>query len=515
MKFAHRVLCLSIFSVTTWGCSAEPTFPLGGQAGDDGDFVPTPPGEPDPHPDPVPPGVPPIDNCEPEERTLAADAATVFGATAEALLASVAQMSSPLFWVPFDSLPGSEYGPGPSEASLSITLKMRAGDIEEVARTPRASDTDARCAPSIVTLPVSIRFETADGALDEVLETDLVFQGPTLARFEVELPIDDLQGGFSFTTVGKHNPGEVWRPDYLYIEALVWPGGSQGRVQPGFTLTNPPKVAQAPPPMMTPHPNSSAGAPNATLNATSIPEHWSDVAVWPTRERCERGGAPLPTDARQLGFSAKDAFDALVARNPWTLKADGGQGEIRFELEPLPALICGAGGPQQSLSFEARATLSAPSASGSSASQSLGDAGAKTDAATAGSGELQGLNATAVYEVWAIAHPTEPRMVQLHFHRRVQDVIYDTSRAGLESATGLKLDVRDEYQRFWWTWQGSIDVESGARSAELIVTSLNAKQSAAAAKQISQGGPGVGVGSNNDGWSELPGDVVLRAAAPD
>jgi hypothetical protein len=474
--------------------SSQASDPLGGQAGDDGDLTPDEQPPDIVEPGPVSPGVDALDNCDVDESTLSADERSVFGVSAVELIEHLELTESPLFWFAEEDLPGTEYLPGPGETSVSFTLEIRQGedllDAERVVqfkRVPRMPDD--HCEPHRVSIPVWASLSTSDGALNERVAATLDFRTAFFARLEFEIKVEDIAGGFQFTQLGALEPGQIWEADSLYVEATFGPGGSRGHINASFDWKNPPEVATPPDMATTAPPGEPAREPNVIVQR----EHSPYIAIWPSDGECLRQGAPMDPDARLIGISPNQVLDTWAAHQEWMLQSELGDAAVRFSIEPLDEQVC-VSGSDDSMRFEVRARLSAAS-----------------DAAPG----LNGLDITAVYELRAQVDPLEGTLRQLS--AAPIDTVFDKTRSEFEQFSHLQLELPEEYQRFWWTWQIQLARDAASEdwtsSGEFVVSSLNAEQTAEYERTESQGGPGPGVGIRNDGGWELPGDLVVHATA--
>jgi len=308
----------------------------------------------------------------------------------------------------------------------------------------------------------------------------LTFTSAASALVSLRLPATTLGGSFAFDHVGPD--GQQWRFDALDVSVRLWPGGSSGSVVPALVRVD----AVVPP--------AGAAAPTATtpgaLAAPTLPSHWRTLAVWPRREVCNDGAGGEPFDANDalIGLSPTALVDELVAASPWTIAGDDGI-RIDVDVEAPRGLVCVSSvGARQEL--DVRATLSAANAPSGS--------------------PLEHLEATTVLRIGGRISLDGSRFEELSWQRR--DVVYEIPRADFQRQTGLALAAPDEYQAFWWSWHGrNVRDSAGAWSSQgaLLVSSLDAQQTTQIAAQVAAGGPGAGVGVDNDGFPLLPGDTLV------
>ncbi len=473
--------------------------PLGGQAGDDGDLHPDdgmgPPVTPTTPPGPgVPPPIPPpIDDCDEEQKVVPDGEATVFGVDAQQLIDNLELPTLPLHWVDYDQLENTTYLPGPSETEVQMSFERTSADVEQLTRTPREGGEP--CAESRVSVPVTMQLSTSDHALDLQVDATLQFRAATLATLEVELDPAMLGGSFEFTRIASDDPSQIFRTQYLYLDAAFWSGGSRGSIFPSFVLENPPAVATPPAPASPP-----SSLPPSEPNAVSVREHWRDVAVWPTDLTCTGGGTPFTPDDEVAGVSARQVRDELLAQNPWVLQTPDGDQTLEIVPDDFAKWVCpqGGWGLTSALDFELPASVRAIDGE---------------------DGPLAGLDARFVVHIGlSDVDPTAPFIRTLRVTRRNEDAVDGISRAQLEEQTGIGMNVPDEYQQFWWAFQATLTRsapdEPFTYQSEFVVSSLNAEQTAEIQRIASQGGPpSAGVGIDNDGWLHLPGDELLRATS--
>lgn len=481
-----RTLHLSSLILLLLGCAARSTGetapPAGGQSGDDGDAVP----DPGP-PTPVPPGIP-DPPCNPQEVEVAWDAATPFGGSALDALGRLAPNASiQLYWVPFDSLPGTTFRPGPGPASLALGIGALAdAAVKHVTWTRNWPD--ATCPDQALRLPVQLQLKSSDGALNLEVEGLLELASGSAGHLSAELPAA-LGGSFRFEQIG--GAGEHWQSIGFNLEADLWLDGSRGEINPSFELD------ESTQPAVPPEPPPATAAPAPAGSATpAIPDHWRSIAVWPQRENCDgesRGtaGVYLPGD-RAIGLSIADVVSELNSRSDRTLLFGERALPVQFTLE-LPSGAQCVRRAGRSMSFDVAASLRAAD-----------DTGAP----------LEHLAARSIFEVTAIGTLDGAALERLHWVRR--DLVQPQSRAAFEAGTGITLDASEQYQQIWWSWHGTqtrtSPTQPWSTSGALLVSSLNAQQAAEIARVVAQGGPGAGISFDaTTQFPVLPGDALLVA----
>lgn len=482
--------CLTVLTVTSLCCAAGC---MGGQSGDDGDFSddgalpPTGPGAPE--------------ECGQELRPLEPDEETVFELSAEDLVAGLEQPEMPFHWVEYSSTNLTAMpAPPPSESKLSLSFTLRhapadLGPSEAISEAISKPDAGANPCPSIVTVPVWIDLDTEDGALNARVKGRLVFYGARTAELYARFAPAELGGTFKLGAPLAKNSRETWSVSAYSLNASVWTGGSKGVLSPEFTSTSGVAVgdgsAVAPPPATPPAPNGGS--------AIFIPEAWEAVGVWPRLEQCLPGMA-VDIDDAIIGKSTRDILDALNAHSDFALTVNSNATSNSFETldvqlstSPPGGLVCVNATPQTgSLDFTVDANLRA-----------LG-----VDAALPLYADLR-LTVTGYVDL----EDPAATLTRVRFERPIDDVAQPLTRETFESSTGVSLTGADaEYANVWWTWFGNVAVsgEQPSTNASFVVTSPNALQSAEVADQVAEGGPGFGIGLDENG-QQLPGDTLLKA----
>ena len=410
------------------------------------------------------------------------------GSALDALTRLTPNASIQLYWVPFDSLPGTLFRPGPGSTALALSIAARA-DAAVKHVTWSRNWPEATCPDEVLQLPVQLQLESADGALDLEVEGVLELASGSAGHLSAELPAA-LGGSFQFEQIGA--AGEHWRSIGFNLEADLWVDGSHGEINPSFELdpsVQPTAPAQPPP---TAAPPASAGGATPTL-----PDHWRSIAVWPQRENCDgesRGPAGVyqPGD-RAIGLSIADVVNELNSRPDWTLVSGEGAQPVKFTVE-LPSGAQCVRRTGRAMSFDVTASLRATGGSGSA---------------------LEHLATSSIFELTATGTLDGTALERLHWVRR--DLVQPQSRAAFEAGTGITLEASEQYQQIWWSWHGTQartgPTEPWSTNGALLVGSLNAQQAAEIARVLAQGGPGAGVSfDSTTQFPVLPGDTLIEAA---
>lgn len=490
----HRLTALSL-PLLVAGC-------FGGQSGDDGDFrgpqppVDSPVGGVD---DPALPEAPP-DGCADETTALEWDELTAFGKPARELVAGIAPPDEPFFWVDYDS--------GNLEANhslleqnstlhLEIDVRDEASEAEpavtQIVRKP-VEGNEGMCDVTVVRVPVWVTLTTADNGLRvNEIAGYLDFYGPEVAQLHARFSPTQMSGSLNLSLVTDTEP-DVWQLSGFKLFADVWRGGSSGMLSPEFTRAGPaPGTAiggmASPPPLAEP----------VSGNAYEIvvPERWEAVGVWPRLEQCVPGVVRHVNDP-VVGVSVADVQTVLNAAAPFPLEITADRTESGFEDATARLttdgreLVC----VEVSRARELRFTVPA-----------------SVVITTPNDGWME---AALRLSVVASVSPSSPSQLDaIHFERRFEDVPLALSRSEFEQQLGPSLTtVPSEYQKFWWTWFGSLTPMEPSPSAVFLVTSPNAQQTELIQRQVAEGGPGFAFAQDESGQL-LPGDPIFRAITPE
>jgi hypothetical protein len=455
------------------GCDADADGappPVGGQSGDDGSEVEIPVGPQTPPPE-----------CEEEESVLDDQATSLLGATTGALLEGLrVGGSAPLFWVPFDGVPGTSFVPGPGQSEITLGLE-RDADEAVVQHTWLPANADASCPAPVLRVPVQLTLRSADGALDARVAAALTFTSARTAELSAQIAAEQLGGTFAVPQIGP--PGQAWELRGLGVYVTLWPGGSSGGIGPLLVRTD-----QVSPPW------DAWGGPGAGPPRSSVPflpEHYNAVAVWPRREICNDGTGSIPVDANDPvnGWSPVEVASELRARSPWSVRLGEDSVAIAVEIETPMGLVCATRGPR--LDVDVRATLGAEDAPAGSA--------------------LERFAATTTLRISALAALDGSGLAELGWSRR--DVYAGIARADFAEQTGLALEELAEYRDIWWSWHGRSTRAGETWSARgaLLVSGLDAVEAARIDRQVAAGGPGPSIGSDERGFPILPGTTLIDA----
>jgi hypothetical protein len=488
MKRALALTCSFLFVLV--GCVRDPgPSQTGGQSRDGSDLSP---GK----------GAPPV-LCGREDSPFALDVATPFGASALELVSNVAPANeSPLFWVPFDGIPGATFTPGPGETSITLAIEPRTGELATLASyLPRLDG--ALCEDDKLHVPVHVTLRSADGALDTSIDAELLFTSATTAELLTGFALDALDGSFAFGSLGEPELGYV--ATGLVLEAQLWPGGSRGQLVPSLDVRRP-----VPPPNPSGYlegvvgpaiPSPPAPPTTGVIQAPAISEHWQALAVWPRLDTCTgdcRGEAyAYEHSDRVIGSSLTDIVEAINALGPFTVALGDQTASLLFQAETPTNLRCAAPKPfgtevaSRSLSFDVQATLRAEDAAGSALAQ---------------------LDTPSIFEITATS-AADGMLAELRWSRR--DRAVGQSRSAFEQATGLTFDAPAEYDQLFWSWDVSATradaMAPWSPRGALVVTSLNSEQTAESASVQTQGGPCAGFFGEETKFPGLPGRPLIDA----
>jgi hypothetical protein len=269
------------------------------------------------------------DSCEEAVlRIEHVDEPTALGFSAIDVLTRVAgSHASPLVWLdPVDS-PEYElaYGPERGASTLSVEVRATAGDILHRYRAPIWNAPEGtECDAGALEIPVEVTLQSGAHALDETFATVLAARVPQRATFSKTFAPSALGGGLAFSKVGSLDPERSFWLAQLRADVLLWEGGSSGALsgQVGAGHAKPSK-RQRPPP----EPATDPGT----------------FAVWPSPEPCEAPQSALPSDARLMGFSARDVLSVLERQPDRELMwSDGSVTALSLEFVGLEDHLCQA-----------------------------------------------------------------------------------------------------------------------------------------------------------------------------
>jgi hypothetical protein len=276
------------------GCAARPAA--------DSSFLTILPGAPDP--------------CVPGAMLVRSpEEPTALGFSAVDVLARLAgPRQSPVDWL--DPEPNEEYvldyGPEHGSGDLELDVQARSGPIVLRQPSPRLdAPEDTVCAAGSLQIPVEVTLRSSGLSLDEHFETTLEASVPYQGRITHLLTERTLSGVLWFSQVLSLHPGRAYWLGPLGFETLLWEDGGMGtlNVQLGG---NPPPLTEPP-----------------------------TLAAWPAAGGCRSGASYLPSDAKVLGFSARDALAQLGARASRSLTwSDGSVVPVVLELDALEPELC-------------------------------------------------------------------------------------------------------------------------------------------------------------------------------
>jgi hypothetical protein len=278
------------------------------------------------------------DMCSPVVRRIEQlDEPTELGFSALDVLGNLAGASaSPLTWLE----PRNNdqyllaYGPERGPSSLSLSVRGAPGEVQYHYRVPvDGAPEETECDPGRLEIPVQVTIHSQAGALDETFATTLEAQVPFRGSFSKTFDPGALAGGLQFSKLSSLDPERSFALGPLTLEVVLWQGGSQGSLRARVDSRY---AAQSKDwrPMPEPAPEPDA------------------LALWPSVEACDEPFQHLPSDAKLIGFSARDVLGVLSDKaNPELEWSDGSATLLHLEFGQLPAEICQA--PGDSLQFDA------------------------------------------------------------------------------------------------------------------------------------------------------------------
>lgn len=513
MNVRRLAPCLTVVSTNLLGfvvgCSSFGMF--GGQSGDDGDFNddrdPEWPTEEDPGGIAAP--IPQNPNCQAEPVPVEANEATSLELTPADLVAGIDPPDAPFHWINYESPNLTvSHSSGPGTSTLDIDLSLRTapselGPEERLAEwLPQENDggVESDCVPLVV-VPVWVNIRTTDGALDERVKGTLSFNGVHIASLYARFSPEKLNGDFHAAEPVSKDESVTWALDAYMLSATLWQGGSSGVLTPEFKAmsrdgvamggTGPQTSPVSPPPLL---------PGNNTNGVPTVLEQREAFGLWPRLEECMPGFALDMNDAF-MGRSLREMFESLDAHSTYTLSVAENLTSTSIEsldvaltTEVPTGLVCANVTQQEgTMSLDVPAHLEATGSAPSTAAVS-------TD-----------LRITVTAHV-DLTNPAAP-FTRVAFERKVDDVATPSSRETFQSEIGVDLNgAPEEYTQIWWSWFGSVSPQSNTASASFLVTSPNAELTAQTEQQIAEGGPGFGIGIQEDA-QVLPGDVLLRGVS--
>lgn len=286
-----------------------------------------------------PQGSPSEDHCEPAAlRIDHVDEPTALGFSAIDVLAQVAgPRYSPLIWLeqPANGEYELSYGPEHGVSSIGLDVRVAEGQIWHQYRAPLLDAPEGtECDPGFLQIPVELSIESAAQALNErvsaVLEARVPYRGHVVTTFGSAA----LAGGLRIDRLGSLDPARSFWLGPLTFEAWLWRDGSSGSLstQVGAAYVKESKQLR-PPPLPAAQPG--------------------DLALWPSARACDDASSiPLPSDAKLMGWSARDVMDELGAKQPRELTwSDGSVTGLELDFAELPSEVCQSF--EESLEFDA------------------------------------------------------------------------------------------------------------------------------------------------------------------
>jgi hypothetical protein len=278
------------------------------------------------------------DMCSPVVRRIEhVDEPTELGFSAIDVLGHVTGASaSPLVWLEprRNEQYTLVYGPERGASNLSLSVKAAPGEILYRYRVPvDGAPEETECERGRLEIPVEVTLQSQSGALDETFATTLEAEEPFRGSFSKSFAPGALAGGLQFSELSSLDPERSFVLGPLTLEVVLWQGGSQGSLRARVDSRHAAESKKWRP-MPEPAPEPDA------------------LALWPSVGACEEPFQHLPSDAKLIGFSARDVLAALAARgNPELEWSDGSATLLRLEFAQLPAGLCQA--PGDSLQFDA------------------------------------------------------------------------------------------------------------------------------------------------------------------
>jgi hypothetical protein len=204
-------------------------------------------------------------------------------------------------------------------------VKAADGAILYRYRTPALGAPEGTvCDRGALEIPVEVTLHSRAGALDEAFSATLSAQVPYRGRILKTFEPGALEGGLTFSELDSFDGERSFWLARLTLDVLLWEGGSSGSLsgQLGAAYVKESKQPRPPP-----------------LPATDPGE----LAVWPSAEVCEGPFLYLPSDAKVMGFSARDVLNALEGDRPRELTwSDGSVTELSLTYLGVDDHVCQA-----------------------------------------------------------------------------------------------------------------------------------------------------------------------------
>jgi hypothetical protein len=269
------------------------------------------------------------DICVPTvEQVEHVDQPTALGFSAIDVLNRLAgQHTAPLLWIDPKSSSEYELAYGPERGTSKVVVHVRAaeGMILHRYKTPVLGAPEGTdCGPGALEIPVEVTLKSSAGALDDTFSAALSAQVPYRARLSKTFEPGALEGGLTFSELQSFDRERSFWLARLSLDMLLWEGGSSGSLsgQLGAAYVKESKQLRPPP-----------------LPATDPGE----LALWPSAEVCEGPFLSLPSDAKVMGFSARDVLNALEGDRPRELTwSDGSVTELSLTYLDVGDHVCQA-----------------------------------------------------------------------------------------------------------------------------------------------------------------------------
>lgn len=248
-------------------------------------------------------------HCQAKSTTeLELDEQSALGFSASDVLMQVGtKRTETLTWKPAGSL---SYGPESGEQALTVEVTQN-GTPRFVDLEPKSSgegpaiEIGSDC-PDILEIPVTLKLQSAGGALDESIETTLSARSKLTSRIYHRLAANEIHG--SLEVEGS----DGFELDALYVSLAVSQYGITGGITPSLTKSTGDSVSNSPA-----HALASFG-----LGA------------------CE-GGQAVPLDASVADFSAADVLQLLEQGVTSAAKWDSGaETEVALQFETASTHAC-------------------------------------------------------------------------------------------------------------------------------------------------------------------------------
>lgn len=243
------------------------------------------------------------------ERIQYLDEVTPLGFSAVELLNHVAGAhDSDLTWLEPVSNEEYQLDYGPERGRSTLQLGIAAGEgpvLYEHQEPVLFAPEDTECQVGALKVPVDVTLRSGGQALDETFAATLAASVPYRAHLSKTLARARVGGGVAATGIMSLDRERTFALGGFTLNMELWQGGSRGSLL-GQVV-------------------GAYAKPSKTLRLSPQPEtEQPGLAVWPSDATCDDGSSPIPSDAKVMGFSARDVLEVLTGSDGLQLSWDDG-----------------------------------------------------------------------------------------------------------------------------------------------------------------------------------------------